>query len=690
MKIGTELFNCLKGFGYLIELYTEDGNGPIANPDLAAFIYAKDKASQDSLMLRLPEDATNEYAKVVIYKSEGIDDKLEKLLMTIKKVAISYGSTVDIREFGKNIEPKDLAFLPQAKREQDMANMNEAFKDSHPSKEQIILAKKILKKYPEKYSPEFSAAYADIVKKAHEILARTSKVEEDVVPFENKNLAWYSGNHIELRISLDDAETASGPGDAEDAVNALRRKPYIEQQLERINPEYLKAELKECGAWDEDELADYDMNLTRFLWIACCDIHERAAQGEDLSEDVVPFKPRDLTCRECGGKGSKDRFAKSDICTGCYNKLKEDVVPFPSKKAAPTQNRNSSPDIEDVKLTAYSTLVVNAYKKVCAQLRLVHPEGTNRPLRLSSIYKFLIDQDEFYNAFKRFEKMIGHDEEYDLDSLTDDVARLLREKSGVNVINEAKVTVPEIKAGGIWNSADGKIKHKKMKKVKVEEVKVEEVKEEEMIEEDPSEEATEEDTLTEGAKYHRYGTTRSSYHVNPKAKNARVIIRHSKKVIGEGSKGERSRNVKSLYVESLNGERRLIETKSLMCARAIANHVNTGGSLFDDTSNRILALSEDIKHIRNLKKKYPVSEDVENSKLHQSFNSILEGLGDFMKCLNTSQISTLSEALNLSTPHVSFAKTFYEGKLGESYQDFTESLARGSVLYTRTRKFLPR
>ena len=73
--------------------------------------------------------------------------------------------------------------------------------------------------------------------------------------------------------------------------------------------------------------------------------------------------------------------------------------------------------------------------------------------------------------------------------------------------------------------------------------------------------------LDEGAKYHRYGTTRSSYHVNPKAKNARVIIRHSKKVIGEGSKGERSRNVKSLYVESLNGNADSLKLR-VLCALA--------------------------------------------------------------------------------------------------------------------------
>jgi hypothetical protein len=197
-------------------------------------------------------------------------------------------------------------------------------------------------------------------------------------------------------------------------------------------------------------------------------------------------------------------------------------------------------------------------------------------------------------------------------------------------------------------------------------------------------------TITEAAKYDKYGSTRSSYHVNPKAKNARVIIRHSKKLMDETIKGARSRNVKNLYVESFNGERRLIETKSLMCARAIANHVNRGGALYDSTSNQILALSEDIKKIRGLKKKYPISEDEGNKKMHESLNNIIEGLKDFMCGLNTNKIATLAEALNLSEPSIVFAKTFYGEQLGESYSDDVDALARGSVLYTRCRKFLPR
>src|SRR5882672_2721979 len=127
MKIGSEIFSTLKGFGYLVEMYQEDGTGPVANPELASYIYAKDKNSHDSIMIRLPEENANEYSKVVIYKSEGIDDKLKKLLMTIKNIAISYGNTVDIRQFGKNIEPKDLAYLPKAKQEMDTVNESMTF-----------------------------------------------------------------------------------------------------------------------------------------------------------------------------------------------------------------------------------------------------------------------------------------------------------------------------------------------------------------------------------------------------------------------------------------------------------------------------------------------------------------------------------------------------------------------------------
>ena len=44
--------------------------------------------------------------------------------------------------------------------------------------------------------------------------------------------------------------------------------------------EALARELRECGAWDEDELADDEANWHRIIWIACCDLREEARMRE--------------------------------------------------------------------------------------------------------------------------------------------------------------------------------------------------------------------------------------------------------------------------------------------------------------------------------------------------------------------------------------------------------------------------
>ena len=57
-------------------------------------------------------------------------------------------------------------------------------------------------------------------------------------------------------------------------VAAENRK--IRAQLERIDPEALRKELRECGAWSDEELADHKQNLQRILWIAAGDIVENS------------------------------------------------------------------------------------------------------------------------------------------------------------------------------------------------------------------------------------------------------------------------------------------------------------------------------------------------------------------------------------------------------------------------------
>lgn len=91
-------------------------------------------------------------------------------------------------------------------------------------------------------------------------------------------MMWFSGNYgIELNITLNEAHIGAHPGQCDDDIAYLRTVPRIRRQLAKIIPENLRRELKEYGAWDDDELADHDANLSRILWIACGYIVESKA-----------------------------------------------------------------------------------------------------------------------------------------------------------------------------------------------------------------------------------------------------------------------------------------------------------------------------------------------------------------------------------------------------------------------------
>ena len=83
---------------------------------------------------------------------------------------------------------------------------------------------------------------------------------------------WAPFNRFELNITKRDAAIGSHPGPCDADISALRTVPYIRRQLATLDPEALRTELKDYGAWDDTELADHDANLDRILWIACGNI----------------------------------------------------------------------------------------------------------------------------------------------------------------------------------------------------------------------------------------------------------------------------------------------------------------------------------------------------------------------------------------------------------------------------------
>lgn len=83
-------------------------------------------------------------------------------------------------------------------------------------------------------------------------------------------------NRFVIELTQDQAEHGSHQGQCDDDIAALRLVPAIDDELSRIPAADIAAELRECGAWDDDELTDHDanlnLNLNRILWLACGNI----------------------------------------------------------------------------------------------------------------------------------------------------------------------------------------------------------------------------------------------------------------------------------------------------------------------------------------------------------------------------------------------------------------------------------
>lgn len=85
---------------------------------------------------------------------------------------------------------------------------------------------------------------------------------------------WTSFNRFELNITKTQVLGAYYSGGMDD-IAALAKVPGIARQLKKLDPDQVRAELAEYGAWNEEELQDHAENLQRVLWCGVCDIWDR-------------------------------------------------------------------------------------------------------------------------------------------------------------------------------------------------------------------------------------------------------------------------------------------------------------------------------------------------------------------------------------------------------------------------------
>jgi hypothetical protein len=81
-------------------------------------------------------------------------------------------------------------------------------------------------------------------------------------------------NRFEIKLTKEQALTGSHPGPCDLDIRDLLQLPAIKRQLNKIPVDAIRNEIKEYGAWNENELSNYEDNKARILWIACGNIRE--------------------------------------------------------------------------------------------------------------------------------------------------------------------------------------------------------------------------------------------------------------------------------------------------------------------------------------------------------------------------------------------------------------------------------
>jgi hypothetical protein len=76
-------------------------------------------------------------------------------------------------------------------------------------------------------------------------------------------------NRFELELPDECVTACSHSGPCDNDVDYWEKKIQI-----NINPDLIRAELKEYGAWDNEDLKDDNQNKKRLIWIAAGNVRD--------------------------------------------------------------------------------------------------------------------------------------------------------------------------------------------------------------------------------------------------------------------------------------------------------------------------------------------------------------------------------------------------------------------------------
>lgn len=162
--------------------------------------------------------------------------------------------------------------------------------------------------------------------------------------------------------------------------------------------------------------------------------------------------------------------------------------------------------------------------------------------------------------------------------------------------------------------------------------------------------SSEEDELLES--FNQKSTKKTSYLMKEKAK---VVVKH------KHNSDNIKKDIKEMYVVSRNGEKRKINGNNLSLGKAIANHVNAGGNLYDDSVNNMFHISDQINELTSMNIDDTLTECDEDKKesiksfVREARKQINKYIGNLAR-----RKKTLDECIcQYNKPEHTFSKSFF-------------------------------
>lgn len=107
--------------------------------------------------------------------------------------------------------------------------------------------------------------------------------------------------------------------------------------------------------------------------------------------------------------------------------------------------------------------------------------------------------------------------------------------------------------------------------------------------------------------------------------NTRIIIRHTRNV-DEERRGARTRQIESIFIENVEGERFKFPNNNITAAKAMARHVQEGGTPFDDFGQHIYGVMEEIGQLKKFQRNNKKNDFFEDAAIGEEITSHIGSL----------------------------------------------------------------